>query len=127
MLQTKIQSKIAGELITYNLENSVTGQDDVNYPTEFLNSLELSGFPPRILQLKVGSVIIMLRNINQPRICNSTLLTVKKLMNNIIEATIILKGKYNEEVSTSRIPMIPTDMPFKLYTMFVDVYYYHRT
>lgn len=54
----------------------------------------------------------MLRNINQPRLCNGIRLTVKKLMNNIIKAT-ILKGKYKgEDVLISRIPMTPTDLPF---------------
>lgn len=56
--------------------------------------------------------MIMLRNINQPRLCNGTRLAVKKLMTNVIEAT-ILKGKYKEEdVLIPRIPLIPTDMPF---------------
>ncbi|GBP26531.1 hypothetical protein EVAR_86033_1 [Eumeta japonica] len=54
----------------------------------------------------------MLRNINQPRLCNGTRLAVKKLMNNVIEAT-IMKGKYKgEDVLIPRIPMIPTDLPF---------------
>lgn len=54
----------------------------------------------------------MLRNINQPQLCNGTRLAVKKLMNNVIEATII-KGKYKgEDVLIPRIPMIPTDLPF---------------
>ncbi|GBP61080.1 hypothetical protein EVAR_48579_1 [Eumeta japonica] len=57
--------------------------DDVaNYPTEFLNSLACPGLPPHNLQLKVGSVTIMLRNINQPRLCNGIRLAVKKMMNN---------------------------------------------
>lgn len=72
----------------------------------------MPGLPPHNLQLKVGSVVIMLRNINQPRLCNGTRLAVKKLMSNVIEATII-KGKYKgEDVLIPRIPMIPTDLPF---------------
>ncbi|KAF7282854.1 hypothetical protein GWI33_001989 [Rhynchophorus ferrugineus] len=54
----------------------------------------------------------MLRNINQPRLCNGRRLAVKKMMNNVIEAT-ITKGKYKgEDVLITRIPMIPTDLPF---------------
>ncbi|CAH1709408.1 unnamed protein product [Aphis gossypii] len=55
----------------------------------------------------------MLRNINQPRLCNGTRLAIKKLLNNVIEAT-ILKEKYKEEdVHIPCIPMIPTDVPFE--------------
>jgi len=64
-MNLQIQNKIAGELMTYESIYSVTNQDDVvNYPTEFLNLLELPGLTPHNLQLKIGSVIIMLRNIN---------------------------------------------------------------
>jgi ATP-dependent DNA helicase PIF1 len=69
----QIQNKIAGELMTCKSIDSVTNKDDVvNYSTDFLNSLELPGLPPNNPQLKIGSVIIMLRNINQPRLCNGT-------------------------------------------------------
>ncbi|CAB3251817.1 unnamed protein product [Arctia plantaginis] len=112
-LNFTIQSKIAGDLVTYKPVDSITNPDDVvNYPTEFMNSLELPGFPPHNLQLKVGTVIMILRNLNPPRLCNGTRLSVKRLMPNLIEATII-NGKYaGENVCIPRIPMIPTDLPF---------------
>ena len=112
-LNATIQNFLPGQLVSFKSVDTVMNQDDVvNYPMEFLNSLELPGLPPHNLQLKVGSVVIMLRNINQPRLCNGTRLAVKKLMNNVIEATII-KGKYKgEDVLIPRIPMIPTDLPF---------------
>ncbi len=81
----------------------------VNYPTESLNSLDLPGIPPHILQLKIAMPIIMFRNINQPKPCNSTRLAVKKLMSNIIEATILTGPFRGEDVLIPRIPMIPTD------------------
>lgn len=83
--------------MTYKSVDSITNPDDVvNYPTEFLNSLKLPGFPPHNLQLKVGTVIMILRNLNPPRLCNGTRLSVKRLMQNLIEATII-NGKYAGE------------------------------
>ncbi|XP_015366987.1 PREDICTED: uncharacterized protein LOC107163887, partial [Diuraphis noxia] len=115
-LNAIIQNFLPGQLVSYKSVDTIMNQDDVvNYPTiptEFLNSLELPGLPPHNLQLKVGSVTIMLRDINQPRLCNGTRLAVKKLMNNVIEA-IIIKGKYKgEDVLIPRIPMTPTDLPF---------------
>jgi ATP-dependent DNA helicase PIF1 len=54
----------------------------------------------------------MLGNINQPFLCNGTRLAVKKLINNVIETT-ILKGKNKvEDVLISWINLIPNGMPF---------------
>lgn len=78
-INTDIQNKIRGQTVTYKSIDCVMDPDEVvNYPTEFLNSLDLPGTPPHILQLKNGVPIILLRNINQPRLCNGTRLAVKK-------------------------------------------------
>ncbi|KAJ0169385.1 hypothetical protein K1T71_014972 [Dendrolimus kikuchii] len=81
--------------VFYSIDCATNQDDVVNYPPEFLNSLDLPGLPPHNLQLKVGSIVIMLRNINPPRLST------------------ILKGKYKGEVLIPRIPMIPTDVPFQ--------------
>jgi len=113
-LNFTIQSKIAGELRSYKSVDSTTDENEtVNYPKEFLNSLDVPGTPPHNLQVKVGSIIIMLRNLNPPKLCNGTRLSVKKLLNNEIQSTII-KGNFNgEEVLIPRIPIIPTDLPLQ--------------
>ncbi|KAF7283486.1 hypothetical protein GWI33_000515 [Rhynchophorus ferrugineus] len=112
-LNATIQRFLAGQLVFFKLVDTVMNQDDVvNYPMEFSNSLELSGLPSRNLKLQVRLVVVMLRSINNPRPCNETRLAVKKIMNNVIEATII-KGKYKgEDVLIPRIPMIPTYLAF---------------
>lgn len=109
-----IQSNISANIQSFKSVDCVTDEvEATNYPTEFLNSLDIPGLPQHNLQLKVGSIIIMLRNLNQPKLCNGTRLAVKKLMSNVIQATII-QGKFKgEEVLIPRIPMIPTDLPFK--------------
>ncbi|KAF0762631.1 ATP-dependent DNA helicase PIF1-like [Aphis craccivora] len=83
-------------------------QDEiVNYPTEFLKSLDLPCISPHVLTLEFGVSIIFLRNINPSRLSNGTRLLVEKLMNNIIEATILNEKFKGEDVLLSCIPIIP--------------------
>jgi ATP-dependent DNA helicase PIF1 len=85
----------------------------VNYLTVFLNSLDLSGKPLHNLQLKIGTPVILIRNLNPPRLYNDTQLVIKILMKNVIEA-IILNGKFRgENILLPRIPIIPTDVPIQ--------------
>jgi len=85
----------------------------VNYPAELLNSLDLQGFPRHNLRLKIGSPIILLRNINAPKLCHGTRLVVKQFVGNVIEAT-ILNGEFRgDEVLLSRISMITTNTPIQ--------------
>ncbi|XP_069171785.1 uncharacterized protein [Procambarus clarkii] len=113
-LNNIIQSNIKSEAVTYKSVDTVVEADEaVNYPTVFLNSLDLPGIPPHVLQLNIGVPIIMLRNINQPKLCNGTRLAVKIFISNVIEAAILTGPLKGEDVLIPRIPMIPTDMPFQ--------------
>lgn len=49
-----------------SVDTVIDENDSVNYPTGFLNSLDLPGLPPHTLRLKIGSRIILLRNLNAP-------------------------------------------------------------
>ncbi|XP_069162257.1 uncharacterized protein [Procambarus clarkii] len=108
-----VQSNIQGKAVTYKSVDTVEEADEaVNYPTEFLHSLDLPGIPSHVHQLKIGVPIIMLRNINQPKLCHATRFAVKKI-NNVVEATILTGSFTGEDVLIPRIPMIPTDMPYQ--------------
>jgi len=108
-----IKERIPGESVMYKSIDSVMNPEEVvNYPTEFSNSLDLFGVPPHRLSLEIGSLIILLRNINPPRMRNRTRLAVKKSLPNVIGATILNGKSKGEDVLIPRIPIIPTDMLF---------------
>ncbi|KAF0732554.1 ATP-dependent DNA helicase [Aphis craccivora] len=112
-----VLNEILGDTTTYQSIDTVTNQDEVaKYSIKFLNSLDLHGIPPHVLTLQFGTPIILLRNINPLRLCNGTRLSMKKLMNNIIEAKILNEKFIGKDVLLPRIQIIPTDMPleFKL-------------
>lgn len=61
----------------YRSVNSVLEVDDaVNYQKQFLTSLNSFGFPSHLPILKVGTPIMLLRNLFPPKICNGTRLRV---------------------------------------------------
>jgi ATP-dependent DNA helicase PIF1 len=53
-LNLKIQHLLPGDLVSHkSIDTVCDATEAVNYPTEFLNSLDLPGMPPHNLQLKV--------------------------------------------------------------------------
>jgi hypothetical protein len=106
--------KVPGETRTYQSVDGVTDVENaVHYPVEFLNSLNPPGTPPHLLHLKVGIPVMLLRNLEPPRLCNGTRLKVKQLLRNCIEVTILTGCARGEDVFIPRIPIIPSDMPFQ--------------
>lgn len=62
-----ILNKIPGTLKIYkSIDTTVDECEATIYPTEFLNSLNSSGIPQHNLKLKIGAMIMLMRNLNPP-------------------------------------------------------------
>ena len=60
-INEEFMEKFPGEGKTYLSANSVADKDMANTnPTDFLNSVTLSGMPPHAMTLKVGAPVMLL-------------------------------------------------------------------
>ena len=87
------------------------------YPTEFLNTINLQGIPPHYLELKVGAVIILLRNLNPSEgHVNGTRYVIQNLLPHVIDATAISGSKAGAKIFIPRIWLATKDptLPFEM-------------
>jgi len=87
------------------------GEDNAgNFPTEYLNSVNISSLPPYLLALKVGQPIILLRNMNRKQgLCNGTRLIIRHLKDRLIGAEIMHGDRKGDLKWIPRIPLITND------------------
>ncbi|KAG4958871.1 hypothetical protein JHK87_035504 [Glycine soja] len=102
-----------------SVDKSETSEDShfQSITTKFLNSLTTSGLPTHSIKLKIGSPIMLLRNLDQNQgLCNGTRLVVTKMAKHVIAAEIILGKNIVLTVYIPRMSMSPSQSPwpFKL-------------
>ena len=88
-------------------------QPNTHYPVEFLNSLNISGLPAHLLNVKVGSVLMLLRNLS-PRdgLCNGTRFLLTRVHQRVLEGVVISGEFLGTQVMVPRIPLQPSDSRF---------------
>jgi hypothetical protein len=81
---------LPGHTVSYvSHDRTLDEEHQMEMPVEILNTLENGSLPPHQLNLKIGSPIMVIRNIDPAAgICNGTRLIVNSLRTNVIEATI---------------------------------------
>jgi ATP-dependent DNA helicase PIF1 len=89
----------------YSIDHAISDDEEQNYPPEFLNTIEMGCLPPHQLKLKIGTPIVIIRNIQHPIMVNGTRATVTALLPNVIEA----RKHDGTVILIPRITIIPSD------------------
>lgn len=92
-------------------------KDDSVFSPEFLNSIKISGLPNHSLRLRIGTPVMLLRNLDpEEGLCNGTRLQITQMGNHLIEAKFITGNRVGEKVFLHRILITPSDtkLPFKM-------------
>ncbi|XP_053202450.1 uncharacterized protein LOC128387301 [Panonychus citri] len=90
-------------------------ESNVHYPTEYLDTLEISGLPSHKIKLKKGVVVILLRNLNlNAGLTNGTRLSVNEMFTSSVKFTIITGQSAGKEVFIPKINLYSNDqsLPF---------------
>jgi ATP-dependent DNA helicase PIF1 len=103
-------AKVPGEAKDYLSSDTIANtlekaaDFDLLYPIEFLNSISINNFPEHHISLKIGSAVVLLRNINQSLgLCNGTRLLVTRLGDFIFEGKIMTGTNIGQLVCIPRI------------------------
>jgi ATP-dependent DNA helicase PIF1 len=110
MINMKMIDRFQGGETVYHSFDTAVDDPHNYYPSEFLNTLTPNGLPPHVLKLKIGCLVILLRNIDPANgLCNGTRLVVRGFQRNTIDAEIVLGQHAGERVFLPRIPLCPSD------------------
>lgn len=115
-LNLDILSRMQGEERVYFSADSVAkepGADPMDVPEdipiEYLRALDASGVPPGELHLKLGSPVIVLRNLSPTHgLCNGTRTIVRRMADRVLEVQ-LLGGEHHGEIALiPRIKLTPS-------------------
>ena len=113
VINQEVLSRLPGEMISrYSVDSALTPDDTpAEYPEEFLHSLYPSGMPPHELKLKVGCVVMLLRNTNSSRgLCNGTRLIVQRVGDKVLDCTILSGVRKGQRVYIPKVKLEPSDL-----------------
>lgn len=118
-----IVDKIPNEMFSYFSIDTAedfpgTEKDQLaSFPPEYLNSINIPGLPLHELKLKVGFVVMLMRNLNQTLgLCNGTRMMVTRCLKHCVECQVISGSFKGTKHFIPRMELSPTEtrLPFTL-------------
>ena len=107
-----INEILDGELTHYSFDKQLTDENEkpLDVPIEFINDELPTGYPQHDLQLKLGTIVIVLRNLSTHQgIVNSTRGIVTFLGKNVIQLKVLTGSMAGEEILLPRFEFIPDE------------------
>jgi ATP-dependent DNA helicase PIF1 len=102
--------------IVRSYDKIIKDAQQASFPMEFLNTLNITGLPPHLLNLKIGLPVILIRNVNPAcGLCNGTRLIIKSIRSRIIEVEIAVGERKGQVFLLPKMALLPTetDLPFE--------------
>jgi ATP-dependent DNA helicase PIF1 len=116
LINTMVLSYLPSMHVNFLSADSAEDMEVANtYPSEFLNTLEVSGMPSHKLLFEITAPTILLRNLDPlDGLCNGMRLIVRHFTMRVVEAEIITGKGSNNVAFISRIKFISdnNDLPF---------------
>ena len=105
-INNKIMTQMPGELTTYwSVDRAACEEDEDLFPTEYFNAFFEASLPPHKLCVKPGVPVMLLRNLDPPRLCNGTRLRITRCGKQIFEGEIMGGTHDGEKVMLFKTPL----------------------
>jgi ATP-dependent DNA helicase PIF1 len=117
LINAMVLSYLLGVQVDFLSADSTKDTEVANtYPSKFLNILEVSGMPSHKLLLKIGALVMLLRNFDPlTGLCNGMCLNVRCFTLQVVEAEIITGKGANNVAFIPRIKFISDNLRFAIY------------
>uniref|UniRef100_A0A8C4X687 ATP-dependent DNA helicase n=1 Tax=Erpetoichthys calabaricus TaxID=27687 RepID=A0A8C4X687_ERPCA len=119
-INNQVIALLPGESRLFLSTDNVDSEDEnehLNFPLEYLNTINPAGLPQHNLNLTIGTIVMLLRNLNTKQgLCNGTRLVINTMTDNVIEAKVLTRSHSNNTVliPTVDVPSSDLELPFTL-------------
>ena len=114
-INDQVTDEFPGEVTELlSADDTVDGSEALQIPQEYLNTLNVPGFPPHRLRLKPGMPVLLMRNLSPAEgLCNGTRLLVQRVLGGrVLDATIACGSQAGHRVLIPRITLRPPEHVF---------------